>query len=109
MKKRLASVIAAAVAATPAFAAITTIEFKRDTGETQIVTLDGEGTATNAEGASFPYTYDEATLTLCFELPESKPCATFAEANDDPQVGDSVRYTAADGAEGTATITAIEE
>ncbi len=109
MKKILAAAAAAAFVVTPALAAKTTIEFKRDTGESQVIMLDGEGTATNAEGASFPYSYDEATMTMCFELPDSKPCVTFAESNDDPQVGDSVRYKNAEGAEGTATIKAIEE
>jgi YD repeat-containing protein len=103
MKKLLALVVASAMLATPALAAIK-VEFKRDTGETQVVTLDGAGTATLPDGQTIPYTYDEASLTLCFTTPDQKRCVTFAEAKTEPKAGDTVRYTAADGAKGTATV-----
>jgi hypothetical protein len=106
MKKLLGAVLGAVLLATPAFAGYK-VEFKRDSGETNVVTLDGAGTATLADGQAVPYTYDEATLTLCFVATDAKRCLTFAEAKAEPKVGDSVRYTAADGAQGTATILEI--
>ncbi|MEO1252706.1 MAG: hypothetical protein AAFW81_10210 [Pseudomonadota bacterium] len=108
--RKIAAIAALSLLAVPAMAAKTTIEFKRDTGQSQVVTLDGEGTATTADGATLPYTYDAETNKMCFTLPdETVNCVTFAETVPEPKVGDAVRYTAADGAEGTATITAIVE
>ena len=66
--------------------------------------FDGAGSATLATGETVPYTYDEATLTLCIAAPDRQRCLTFAEANPEPKAGDATRYTADDGAEGTATI-----
>ena len=108
MKKLLMLAAFGAMIAAPASAY--TIEFKRDSGETNTVTLDGAGTATIADGTQVPYTYDEATLTMCFQVSaDQKSCATFAEANPEPKVGDSVRYKSNDGAEGTATVIALPE
>lgn len=106
MKKLITLAAIAAIIAAPASAM--TIEFKRDSGEAQTVTLDGAGTATTADGAQLPYTYDADSLTMCFQVSaEAKQCATFAEGNPEPSVGDSVRYTTNDGAEGTATVVAL--
>ncbi|RZO64033.1 MAG: hypothetical protein EVA70_08730 [Parvularculaceae bacterium] len=106
MRKLLMLAALGAFIAAPASAM--TIEFKRDSGQTNTVTLDGEGTATTADGMEVPYTYDEASLTMCFQVAaDQKSCVTFAEVSDSPAVGDSVRYTASDGAEGTATILAL--
>lgn len=110
MKKLISIACAAALVTGPAFAASTTIEFKRDSGEVQIVTLDGAGTATLADGTALPYTYDVDALTMCFVVGEgAENCATFDELVAEPKVGDSVRYTASDGAVGTATVVAITE
>lgn len=106
MKKFPGAAIACALLATPALAGYK-VEFKRDSGETNVVTLDGAGSATLANGQTVPCTYDEATLTMCFVAPDQKRCVTFAEAKEDPKVGDSVRYTADDGAQGTATVLEI--
>jgi hypothetical protein len=103
MKRALIAALACAFLAGPAFAGYK-VEFKRDSGETNVVTLDGAGSATLADGQTIPYTYDEASLTLCFVAPDQKRCLTFAEAKADPKVGDKVRYTAQDGAQGTATV-----
>ena len=109
MKKFLIATAVAFAAATPAVAA-TTIEFKRDSGETRVVTLDGEGSATTADGAAFSYTYDEAGNKMCFQPAEGdEMCATFETKIEEPAVGASTRYTASDGAQGTATITAVTE
>lgn len=109
MKKIILGACLAAFAAAPALAAKTTVEFKRDSGESVVVTLDGEGGATMADGATTTYTYDAEAMKMCFATPDGDNCATFAERKDAPKVGDSVRYTASDGAEGTATVIAIEE
>ena len=114
MKKTCATIIAATLAAgamtSAAMAASVTIEFKRDSGETQVVTVDGAGTATLPDGTSLPYSYDADALTMCFTVSaEQENCATFAERVAEPKVGDSVRYTASDGSEGTATVTEIVE
>lgn len=100
---------AAMLFATSAMAAKTTIEFKRDTGETVVVTLDGEGGATLADGAQTTYTYDAETAKMCFATAEGQSCAVFETPSAEPKVGDTSRYTADDGALGTATITAVEE
>ena len=106
--RKLVLGVAAAMVAAPAMAA-TTIEFKRDSGETAVVTLD-DGTATMADGTTLSYTYDPETLTMCFQAEgQDDRCVTFAEGNPEPMVGDAVRYKAGDGAEGTATVTAITE
>lgn len=103
MKKFLGAALACALLVTPALAGYK-VEFKRDSGEANVVVFDGAGSATLATGQTVPYTYDEATLTLCIAAPDRQRCLTFAEANPDPQAGDATRYTADDGAQGTATI-----
>ena len=110
MKKFICAAIATAIMTGSAMAASVTIEFKRDTGEVQVVTVDGEGTATLPDGTTLPYTYDTETLTMCFTVSaDTQNCATFAELVAEPKVGDTVRYTATDGGEGIATVTAISE
>ncbi len=109
MRTLIIGAAACALTATSAMAATTTIEFKRDSGEVVVVTLDGEGGATRGDGAQAAYTYDAEAAKLCFAAPEGDHCVVFAEHLPEPQVGDAVRYTAADGAEGTATVTVIEE
>lgn len=109
MKSLILGAIGALMAA-PAFAATMTIEFARDSGESSVVTVDFEGTATTADGQTLPYTWNEESMTMCFQVAaDAQNCATFAEAVAEPTVGSSVRYTASDGAEGTATITAMTE
>ncbi len=106
MNKLIGAVVGALLLSTPALAGYK-VEFKRDSGETNVVTLDGAGTATLADGQAVPYTYDEATLTLCFVAPDRKRCLAFAATSPEPKVGDQLRYTADDGAQGTATILEI--
>lgn len=109
MKTLIIGAAATALMATSAMAASTTIEFKRDTGEIVVVTLDGEGGATLADGAQTTYTYDAEATKMCFATPEGDSCAVFDSPPAEPAVGDSARYTADDGAVGTATIKAITE
>ncbi len=109
MRVLIIGAAASALMATSALAATTTVEFKRDTGEVVVVTLDGEGGATLPDGAQTTYTYDAEAAKMCFATPEGDNCVVFAEHVPEPKAGDNVRYTAADGAEGTATVKSVEE
>lgn len=110
MKKFLLTAAVTLLATGSALAAKTTVEFKRDSGETNVVVLDGEGGAMLPNGAKTTYTYDADALKLCFATPDGDNCIVLAEQRPEGSgVGYSTRYTAADGAEGTATIIAIEE
>ncbi len=107
MRKLILGVAVAFIAA-PVMAA-TTIEFKRDSGETVAVTLS-EGTATMPDGSTATYTYDAETNKMCFQTDgQDDRCVTFAESNPEPMVGDTVRYETGEGVTGTATVTAISE
>lgn len=109
MKKLIAVSAAFAFVAAPAFATKTTIEFASDDGPVVTMTFDDEtGMATDAAGNSIPYTYDEASATICGQSPDGEICATFADTETEPAVGVSSAYTTNDGGTGTATITAIE-
>jgi len=100
---------AATLLATSAMAAKTTVEFKRDTGESVVVVFDGEGGATLPDGAQTTYTYDAEAAKMCVATPEGDNCVTFEKHIEEPKAGDSVRYKSMDGAEGTATVKSIEE
>lgn len=111
MKKLITGLAAMAVALSPALAAKTTIEFKRDDGTVNVGTLNGDGTGALADGTPFTYTYDAEANKMCFVFsPEATTCVIYAEKVPEPKVGDAVRYKV-DGtdAEGTATVTAITE
>lgn len=110
MKKWMIAAAASALFTMPAMAAKTTVEFERDSGQKQTVTLNGDGTASTADGVALQYSYDPEAMKMCFELPDAtNSCVVYAESVPEPKVGDSVRYTADDGAEGTATVVAIVE
>ncbi|MEM7661147.1 MAG: hypothetical protein AAF292_02770 [Pseudomonadota bacterium] len=109
MKRLIAVSAALAFAAAPAFATKTTIEFASDDGTTVTMTFDDEtGMATDGDGNSIPYTYDEAAATICGQSPDGEICATFTDTETEPAVGVSSAYTTNTGVGGTATITAIE-
>ncbi|MEO1014643.1 MAG: hypothetical protein AAFX08_05585 [Pseudomonadota bacterium] len=108
MKKLLVAAALAFVAG-PALAD-TTVEFKRDTGEVNVVIMKGEGVAALPDGTPLTYTYDEEAMKMCFIVEGMDPnCVVFEDHIPEPKVGDTSRYTAADGALGTATVTAITE
>lgn len=107
--KKFVAALAIALVAGPALAD-TTVEFKRDTGQVQVVTLKPEGAAALADGTAIGYTYDPETMTMCFVVEGMDPnCVVFDDHVPEPKVGDTTRYTAADGAKGTATVTAVTE
>ena len=112
MKKLATLTLAAAALATPALAGTMTISFANDSGETVVMTFDdATGTATvEGQEGSFPYTFDADANQLCGDATgEGEVCATFAEKNEAPTVGDTGAYTTSDGGSGTATITAMSE
>jgi len=110
---RLVSAVAvAALFATPAFATVTTIEFKPNDGS-EAVTIafdDTSGTSTIVgSGESGAYTYDEATGTVCGTDAEGQEiCATFENPSAEPKAGDTANYTTSTGAAGVATVISVE-
>ncbi|MEZ5999044.1 MAG: hypothetical protein R3B98_10155 [Hyphomonas sp.] len=104
MKFVLAAGTALALAALPALAQSTTVEFVAADGTTSVVVFNDDGTATMDGGDPIPYTMDEETKTVCGETPDGELCATFDELGED--VGFSTGYTNTAGVSGTATITA---
>jgi opacity protein-like surface antigen len=111
MKKLILGAGAALLSIAPAIAATTVVEFKRDSGEVFVVTFDGEGGASMADGTQMTYTFDTETGKMCFENPDATTtCIIYAEVLEEPKAGDSVRYKI-DGSdiEGLATIKSLEE
>lgn len=104
MRLIMAAGAALALAALPAFAQSTTVQFVAADGTTSVVVFNDDGTATMDGGDPIPYTMDEDTKTICGETPDGSLCATFDELGD--EVGFSTGYTNTQGVTGTATITA---
>ncbi len=112
MKKLIVGAALAFVAG-PALAD-THVEFKRDTGEANVVILKGEGVGTLGDGTTpLTYTFDPEALKMCFTVGEQSTCVVFADHIPEPTVGDSTTYTVSggpnDGATGTATVTKVTE
>ena len=112
MKKLSVMTAAAAMLAMPAMAQKMTISFASDDGNTVEITFNQATMKGSAEGldGEFDYTWDAETRTLCGDgTGQGETCATFAEANETPAVGDTSAYTTSYGGSGTATITALED
>ena len=112
MKKTITTAIMAAMLAAPAMAGSLTLSFANSDGNTTVMTFDQESMTATIEGAegSFPYTWDEATKTLCGDATgEGEVCATIESTSETPAVGDTSAYTSSDGGSGTVTITAMAE
>ncbi len=108
MRKLLIAATAAAMLAAPAFAASTTVSFAGEDGVTHVWTMGDDGKATAPDGTVVDYAYDEETLTLCAQVPETgEVCVTFEEPGK--AVGDASKYTDTNGLSGIATIMAVEE
>jgi len=111
MTRLITLALASLALAMPALAGSITIEFQATDGEPSVwLFLDG-GTAIGPDGSIEDYTWDPQTSQLCGDLlyDRSEGCITFEVAEDDLNVGDTAGYTTSDGAEGTATIIAIED
>ena len=106
MKKTL--ILAAfAMAALPAFAATTTVEFAPAEGEKLVAVFSDDGTATMNGGAPVAYTMDEAAKTICSTVEGTSNCATFDSWGT--EVGHTTPYTTSLGSSGVATVTAKTE
>ncbi|MEM7766909.1 MAG: hypothetical protein AAF253_05410 [Pseudomonadota bacterium] len=111
MKTIIAAAAFTLAAASPVFAAKTTIEFVPDDGSAAGTWVfdDATMTATGPDGSVGPYTYDQATATICGTDPGgNEVCATFTDTETEPAVGVSSAYTMNTGDTGTATIKAID-
>ena len=110
MIRTLALAAAATLFATAASATVTTIEYTlADDQKVTIAYDDVTSTATtNGDAATArPYTWDEATSTVCSADADGKEvCATFEEAGD--QAGHTTGFSTNDGRSGTATIVSVE-
>ena len=104
MKLMIAAATALTMAALPAWAQSTTVEFASSDGTTALVTFYEDGTASMDGADPIPYTMDEANKTICGQAPEGDICTTFEEFGE--EVGFSTGYTSTNGQAGTATITA---
>ncbi len=108
MKKFALAALGVAIAVAPAFAASRTVKFENDDGSVTTFTFKDDGTATTDTGATLPYTWDEASKTLCGDIPDQgQVCATFEEVGD--EIGSTTTYTLSTGGGGTATLMAVEE
>lgn len=110
MKKLLALAALSGLMASPAFAAKVTVEFVPAEGDTvSIVFNDADGTTLMGEHPG-TYTLNAETRELCGTGHTGETvCITLDTLEQTPAVGFSTGYVTADGARGTATITAIEE
>ncbi len=111
MPKFIVALSAALLFATSAFANVITIKFEPAGGEAVSFAFDSEAnTSTNlATGEAGPYTFDEASNTICGTGPDGgEVCATFEGPASDPTVGQSGPYTTNTGLSGTATVVSIE-
>ena len=106
MRLFLAAGAALTLAALPAFAQSTTVQFVAADGTTSIVVFNDDGTASMDGGDPIPYTMDNETKTVCGQAPDGEICATFDELGN--ELGFSTGFTNTAGATGTATITAMD-
>jgi hypothetical protein len=105
--KLLAAVAGLMLIASPALASSTTVEFAdKASGNKIVVTFDGAGTATGADGSAVPYTLDNDAKKLCSTYMDQPVCITFKALGS--TVGFTTPYTDDKGNSGVATITAME-
>jgi len=105
--KTLLTLAALTLAALPALAATTTVEFAPAEGDTLVAVFADDGTVSFNGGAAVPYTMDEAGKTICSSVNGADNCATFETWGTD--VGHVTPYTTSQGSSGTATVTAKTE
>ncbi len=114
MLRILGVVAASALFATAAHATVTTIEYTGSDGEQVTVAYDdATNTATviggESDGATSPYTFDEAANKLCSNDAEgAEVCVTFEGTGEEPKAGDTASFTTNDGRSGTAKVVSIQ-
>ena len=107
MKKTLGVIALATLFATSAHATVTTIEYTVGDQNVTIAYDDATMTASNAaDGTAKPYTWDEASATVCREDDEQDLCVTFE--NPGTEAGHETPFTTNDGRSGTAKIVSVE-
>lgn len=107
MRKVLIAAAIASLAAHPALAAVTIVEFAPENGVKRVWKFDDQTMkATGPSGALYDYTFDARNREICALLPQGALCARF---ESDAPIGAKAPYTTSAGTTGTATITAIEE
>lgn len=98
---------ALALAALPAMAATTTVEFAPAEGDKLVAVFADDGMVSFNGGAAVAYTMDEASKTICSSVDGTDNCATFETWGN--EVGHVTPYTTSLGSSGTATVTAKTE
>ncbi len=114
MIRTLSVLFASAFLATAAHAAVTTVEYTGSDGASVTVAYDDATTTATVvggenDGAAAPYTFDQASNTICSSDAEGKEvCVTFDGTGEEPKAGDTASFTTNDGRSGTATIISVE-
>ena len=96
-----------ALAALPAFAATTTVEFAPAEGDKLVAVFSDDGMVSFNGGEAVAYTSDEAGKTICSSVTGADNCATFETWGT--TVGHVTPYTTSQGSAGIATVTAATE
>ena len=114
MIRTLGVLFASALFATAAHAAVTTVEYTGSDGASVTIAYDDATTTATViggenDGAAGPYTFDEASNTICSNDAEGKEvCVSFDGTGDEPKVGDTASFTTNDGRSGTAKVVGVE-
>lgn len=98
---------ALALAALPAMAATTTVEFAPAEGDKLVAVFADDGTVSFNGGEAVAYTMDETAKTICSSINGVDNCATFEAWGT--TVGHVTPYTTSQGSSGVATVTAATE
>ena len=102
-----AAALALSLAALPALAATTTVEFASSSGMTVVAEFSDEGTVSFNGAPPVAFTMDEEARTICSNVNGMDDCATFDEWST--ELGHTSPYTTESGDIGTATVTAKAE
>lgn len=105
--KKILTLSAFALAALPAMAASTTVEFVPAEGKKVVIVLNDDGTAIINGAAPVAYTMDEAAKQICSTVDGKPNCATFKTWGT--KMGHTTPYTTSQGSSGIATVTAKTE
>lgn len=105
--KKILTLSAFALAALPAMAASTTVEFVPAEGEKVVIVFNDDGTAIMNGAAPVAYTMDEAARQVCSTVDGQSNCATFETWG--AEIGHTTPYTTSQGSSGVATVTAKTE
>jgi hypothetical protein len=105
--KTILALAALGLAALPAMAATTTVEFAPAEGDKLVAVFSDDGTVSFNGGEPVAYTMDEAAKTICSSVNGTDNCATFETWGT--ETGHVTPYTTSLGSSGVATVTATTE